>query len=512
MKLLSGREHMKILLIEDNFGDALLVQEYLADADSSIELIHKTSLQAAIGIIAENDIDAILLDLSLPDAQGLETVHKVRALAPNHPIVVLSGINDRETAVMTLQNGAQDFLVKGQGKGDDILRALKYAIERAELLQKLEQSNKQLEISSGLALHAARMVAWDWHIQDDSLTMSSNATEVLGENATWTTFKLRNKDIHPEDLSPYLEVIGRAQQSKKPYHASSRIWNQNTHGYIWVEEYGMAKLNPKGEVIAINGVTQDITERKIADLTLRRILDAQKRFVGDAAHELRAPLTSIQGNLELLRRYPNMSETDRVETTEDAYREAARLGRLVNDLLALARGDAGEGLRLVPILLHDLVNESFRHAQHLTKNHQFELVKITHCTVEADHDRLQQLMLILLENAIKYTPEGGFIRVSLSCNPEWAEIRVQDTGIGISAQHLAQVFERFYRVDKGRSRGTDPGGTGLGLPIAKWIVAQHGGEILLESELGVGTLAIVRLKIAVEHDVANDSADKIQTA
>ena len=508
MKLLYGREHMRILLIEDNPGDALLVREYLSDADPSIELIHKTSLQDSVAVLQENTIDAILLDLSLPDAQGLETVHKVRALAPNHPIVVLSGISDRETAVMTLQNGAQDFLVKGQGRGDDIVRALKYALERAELLQKLEQFNKQLEISSHLALHAARMVAWDWHIQDDSLTMSDNATEVLGDNATWTTFKLRNKDIHREDLKPYLEMTGRAQQNKKAYHASYRIWNQSSHGYIWVEEYGMARLDPKGEVTAMNGVTQDITQRKIADLTLRRILEAQKRFVGDAAHELRAPLTSIQGNLELLRRYPNMPETDRTETTEDAHLEAARLGRLVNDLLALARGDAGEGLRLEPILLHELVNESFRKVQYLTKNHQFELVEVTHCTVEADHDRLQQLLLILLENAIKYTPEGGFIRVSLSCNPEWSELRVQDTGIGIPPEHLDQVFERFYRVDKGRSRGTDPGGTGLGLAIAKWIVAQHGGEILLESEVGVGTVAIVRLKIYVE----NDSADQVQTA
>jgi signal transduction histidine kinase len=497
MSAVYGRKHMKILLIEDNLGDALLVREYLFDADPTIELIHKTSLQDSVATLQENNIDAILLDLSLPDAQGLETVHKVRALAPHHPIVVLSGVSDRETAVMTLQNGAQDFLVKGQGTGDNILRALKYAVERADLLQKLEQSNQQLEMSSGLALHAARMVAWDWSIEDDKLTMSGNASDVLGANATWLSFQMRNKDIHVEDLKGYLEVLEHAQQNKQAYQASFRVWNQTIRQYIWVEEHGMARLNPKGTVIEINGVTQDITERKMADLTLRRILDAQKRFVGDAAHELRAPLTSIQGNLELLRRYPNMPPTDRTETTEDAYREAARLGRLVNDLLALARGDAGEGLRLEPILLHDLVSERLRHAQHLTKNHHFELLSLKHCTVEADHDRLQQLLLILLENAIKYTPDGGFIWVSLDCDPDWAEIQVQDSGIGISAEHLGQVFERFYRVDKGRPRGTDPGGTGLGLPIAKWIVAQHGGEIRLESEPDVGTLVIVRLKIAV---------------
>ncbi len=506
------KANMKILLIEDNPGDAFLVREYLSDAAPSAELIHKTSLQDSIAVLQKNNIDAILLDLSLPDTQGLETVHKARELAPHHPIVVLSGISDRETAVMALQNGAQDFLVKGQGTGDDIVRALNYAIERAEMLLKLEQSRQQLEISSSLALHAARMVSWNWRLSDDSLTMSDNALEVLGVNATWTSFPMRQKDIHQEDLKAYLEVISRAQQNKEAYQTSFRIWNQTIHAHIWVEEHGKARVNAKGTVTDINSVTQDITERKMSELTLRRILDAQKRFVGDAAHELRAPLTSIQGNLELLRRYPNMPAVDRFETTEDAYREAARLGRLVNDLLALARGDAGEDLRLEPILLHELVGESLRNAQHLTKNHRFELLSLNHCTVEADHDRLQQLMLILLENAIKYTPDGGFIRVSLDCDPEWAEIRVQDSGIGISSEHLEKVFERFYRVDKGRPRGTDPGGTGLGLPIAKWIVAQHGGEIRLESAPNIGTLAIVRLKIAPpDNDESTDSSLQIES-
>jgi signal transduction histidine kinase len=191
-----------------------------------------------------------------------------------------------------------------------------------------------------------------------------------------------------------------------------------------------------------------------------------------------------------------MTDTDRNETTEDAYREAVRLGRLVKDLLALARGDAQQELNLEPVALHDVIHESLRHAKHLSQTHRFELGEITHCSALADYDRLKQLMLIFLENAVKYTPSGGWIKVSLTCDSEWAEIRVQDSGIGIAAENIPHVFELFYRAEKGRSRGNDPGGTGLGLPIAQWIVAQHGGEIRLESELGVGTLAIVRLRLA----------------
>ncbi len=486
---------MRILLIEDNLGDAILVREYLADTDQSLELVQAVSLSEASGLLAQQTFDALLLDLTLPDAQGLETVRRARQLAPHYPIVVMSGVSDRETAIAALQNGAQDFLVKGRSDGDTIVRALRYAVERADLIERLEQSKAQLELSSELALSAARMVSWDWRIEDDNLTFSSNLNQVFGAGV-WNNLATFNKIIHPEDLTERQETLQQTLQTKEAYRVSYRLWNENKQDYIWIEEHGMVRLNNIGSVVAINGVTQDITERKRADLALRRINEAQKRFVGDAAHELRAPLTSIQGNLELLKRYPNMPEQDRTETTADAYREAARLGRLVTDLLALARGDIGEGLRLEPTLLHELLSQTLRQAQHLTKQHHLEFGEFTNCTVEADYDRLKQLMLILLENAIKYTPSGGWVRVSLECDPEWAEIRVEDSGIGISAEDIPFVFDRFFRADKARTRGTDPGGTGLGLPIAQWIVAQHGGEIKLESQLGSGTTTIVRLPIA----------------
>jgi PAS domain S-box-containing protein len=227
---------------------------------------------------------------------------------------------------------------------------------------------------------------------------------------------------------------------------------------------------------------------------LREVNEAQRRFVSDAAHELRAPLTAIQGNLELLRRY-QVDEEERTEMLRDVHREAERLGRLVNDLLAVARGDAGERLRLEPLELHDVLRDVWRMALRLSAEHRFTLDHLEPCTLRGDEDRLKQLALILLENAVKYTPSGGSVRLESRVDGDWVEFRVTDTGPGIASEELPRVFERFYRVDKGRTRSDDPGGTGLGLPIAGWIAEAHGGRVWLESELGHGTTAIVRLPI-----------------
>ena len=485
---------MRVLLVEDNLGDAVLVQEYVHALEPNFVLLHVSDLRQAKQQLEQQTFDAILLDLSLPDAQGLETVRRTRELSPTCPIVVMSGTRDRETAVAALQNGAQDFLVKGRGDGDEIIRALRYAVERADLVQRLEQSNLRLALSSELALSAARMVSWEYHLDSETLISSSNAEQLLG--GVWTSYNDFWSQIHPEDQAEYQQIRAQAITQKQPYQVSYRFWHTTQAQHIWLEEHGMVRLNGKAEAVALSSVTQDITARKNADLHLRRINEAQKRFVGDAAHELRAPLTSIQGNLQLLQRYPDMPVSERAEMVGDAYREASRLGRLVADLLSLARGDAGHGLRLESVLLHHLLTETLRYASHLTTQHRLETTEFTDCTVLGDRDRLKQLLLILLENAIKYTPAGGWVRVSLECDPAWAELRVQDSGIGIAAEDLPLVFERFFRVDKGRTRGIDPSGTGLGLPIAQWIVAQHGGDIRLESQLGMGTTVIVRLPIA----------------
>jgi signal transduction histidine kinase len=218
---------------------------------------------------------------------------------------------------------------------------------------------------------------------------------------------------------------------------------------------------------------------------------AQQRFVSDASHELRAPLTAIQGNLELIRRHPEMLADDRDEALAEAEREAVRLTRLVADLLALARADAGVTLRHETVDLDAVALDAFRSARQLARGQELALDTLEPVQVIGDADRLKQLLLIVLDNALKYTPSGGRVTIGLRQCEGGGEITVQDTGVGIAAADLPRVFERFYRADPARSR--DAGGTGLGLPIARWIVEQHRGVIHIDSTPGQGTTVTVSL-------------------
>lgn len=218
---------------------------------------------------------------------------------------------------------------------------------------------------------------------------------------------------------------------------------------------------------------------------------SQQRFVADASHELRAPLTAIRANLELLAEQPRMSATDREVAIAEAGREAERLSRLVADLLVLARADAGVGLQKQPVELDRLVLETVREVRRIAGDRRLEIEGLDPAMVTGDVDRLKQLLLILLDNAIKYSLAGGRVGLRLQRSGSEVELRIRDSGVGIAPADLAHVYERFYRADPARAR--DPGGTGLGLPIARWIIEQHEGEIDLVSELGRGTEAIVRL-------------------
>jgi signal transduction histidine kinase len=218
---------------------------------------------------------------------------------------------------------------------------------------------------------------------------------------------------------------------------------------------------------------------------------AQQRFVSDASHELRAPITVIQANLELLQRHPTMPATEREQAVSEAYAESARLARLVGDLLALARADAGVPMRRERVELDRVLMNVLGEARHLARGHRLEIEAIEPVVVQGDPDRLTQLLLIPLDNALRYSPPSGHVGVALRRRRGEVEVSIHDTGIGITADDLPHVFDRFYRADPARTR--DPGGTGLGLGIARWIAVQHDGAIDLASAPGQGTTVSIRL-------------------
>jgi two-component system OmpR family sensor kinase len=215
---------------------------------------------------------------------------------------------------------------------------------------------------------------------------------------------------------------------------------------------------------------------------------AQRRFVADASHELRTPLTTIQGNVELIRRDPAMPPAERAEALADVAEEAARMGRLVNGLLALARADAGRHLERQPVELRPIVEGAFHQAQGLArpKNVGVELVLnrlAPGARVLGDPEGLTQLLMILLENAVKYEHPNGAIRVTAATVGNAHRIVVTDHGQGIAPEDLPHIFERFYRSPRARSED----GSGLGLAIAQWLAEEHHATIAAESTPDLGS-------------------------
>lgn len=226
---------------------------------------------------------------------------------------------------------------------------------------------------------------------------------------------------------------------------------------------------------------------------IEELFRAQQRFVADVSHELRSPLTAVRGNLDLLRRGAAHDEVARAQALDTIDSEVARMIRLVSDLLLLARSDAGVPIAKHPVELDTLLLEVYRQAQLTAKGVHLTLGAEDQAIVLGDRDRLKQALLNLVDNAIKYTPPGGQVTLSLRKDEEWVAVSVQDTGIGIAAENIPHLFERFYRVDKARSR--DAGGTGLGLAIAKSVVEAHNGKLTVESQLGKGSTFTIWLPL-----------------
>ena len=229
----------------------------------------------------------------------------------------------------------------------------------------------------------------------------------------------------------------------------------------------------------------------------------QQRFVADVSHELRTPLTALQGDLELLVR-GMLPQAEAAATLAEAQQETRRLARLVDDLLVLARADSGpQPFVAKPVPLDELVMEVFRELR-AQAGTRLRVVDLDAALVQGERDRLKQLVLILIDNALSYTAAPGEVRVSLRRESTETVLSVEDEGIGVSAETAAHAFDRFYRGEE--AQRLDPAGTGLGLSIAKWIVERHGGAIALQQRSPHGTAVTVRLPAVAERDKVDSTA------
>lgn len=237
----------------------------------------------------------------------------------------------------------------------------------------------------------------------------------------------------------------------------------------------------------------------LAKRTMVPILNAwekQRQFVEDASHEIRTPLTVVQSQLELILRKPESKVIDNASYLAVSLSEIRRLSRLVSDLLTLARSDSNViEIEKKPVDMNELIStvaDPYIEVAEIEHKH-VEIVLVDNLIVNCDEGRIHQLLVILLDNALKYTYKGGNIEINLKKKDNKCSITVKDDGIGVKEGEEKLIFERFYRGDKSRTRET--GGTGLGLSIAKWIVTKHEGSITASQNVPRGTIIEVILPI-----------------
>lgn len=266
------------------------------------------------------------------------------------------------------------------------------------------------------------------------------------------------------------------------------------------------EVSDLGTRLEVSDTKDELSELAVTfNRMLERIqqgFDQQQRFVSDASHELRTPVTVIRGYADMLSRWGRHDEETLQEGLEAIGSEAENMQELIEKLLFLARADQKRQILHKELLdMQALVGDVFRKMQMAVDSHHLQLLANEPAMVLADKVTMRQMLRIFLENAVKYTPAGGVIRLSSSRCPENAgclELMIEDTGIGIAEEEQEKIFQRFYRVDSSRTKEAgQPGGTGLGLSIAKWIADRHGIKIRVESQPGTGTRFTLKIPLQV---------------
>jgi PAS domain S-box-containing protein len=479
---------LQILLIEDNPGDARLVKEALSEINSPVEMTHSVRLQEGLRRAAEKRFDVLLLDLSLPDASGLDTVRQADKALPEVPIIVLTGFNDEAFSISVVHEGAQDFLAKGQFDGALLMRSIRYAIER-------KQSQKDLKASREFALN----------IIDSSLDMiiaiNRDGNILEFNKAAQKTFGYSPEEIlsKPSRLL-FAEVAENTRVTEtilKEGKFVGQITGRRKNGAHFPTAFSASMLkNERGEFQGIVAISRDITDQLNLESQLRHAqkMDSIGHLAAGVAHDFNNILTVIQGYATLLlsRRalMPEISEP--LNEISVASEHAASLTR---QLLTFSRKQTIQPrsleldavIRNVSKMLTRLLGEDIT----LRVESSPGLPSIC-----ADPGMLEQVIINLAVNARDAMPRGGEIRIASASVTMTADdvkqhpqaragkfvcLSVSDNGKGMPPEMLNRIFEPFFTTK-------EPGkGTGLGLATVYGIVQSHQGWIEVNSAAEKGT-------------------------
>ncbi len=498
---MSGRNARQLLLVEDNRGDADYITALLEGMPSPAnEIVHVETLHDATSLLRldHRDLAAILLDLRLPDASGVECVEVLRALASDTPIVVLTGMEDEALARACLGAGAQDYLSKQEVRAHSLWRALEYAKARCE---ESSQRRRADELQTRLAaiIEASRDAIVSCDVEWIITSWNPAAAAIFGVPAG---------DALGQPASLLLPLAASAETplSTLPTAGPQELVHSRADGSVVVLSMVASPLrDPQGTTVGVAAIYRDITEQK----ALEAQVAASDRMVSigtiaaGVAHEINNPLAAVVANLHVARERISRATLeqgirdardlalDMVPELADAQEAADRVAYIVRELKVFTRA---EDERLGPVDLHRAVDSALRIASHLTR-HRARVVRDATALppVLAGEARLGQLLLNLVMNAAQAipegNPEGNVIRIETAVVlPGQVSISVSDTGCGMPPEVQRRLFTAFFTTKP-------PGvGTGLGLAISQRIATSFGGRITFESEVGKGSRFTLTLR------------------
>ncbi len=486
---------IRALMIEDDPDDVLLVKESLADIPSArIKLSYTGRLSRGLIELSVQHYDVVLLDLNLPDSRGLESLKSVIKSYPRVPVVVLSGLADDATTLEAVRRGAQDYLVKGEINGPMLARVLRYAVERKQAEAELRANEAKYRAlfettPNGITLTDLEGKLVLCNQQTATLHAYDSPDEMVGLNV----YEL----IVPADRQ--LAALNAQKTLNEGRINSAEYLMQRKDGTTFPAEISAALLRDAANApTGFIGITHDITERNRAMQAERNLIKLREEFIASVANDLRNPLFSLMGYLDLMANGNGSDPQTRQEFLARASKDANRLQVMVNELLDFSiLENQGLALNWEKVDIVAVVQEVVQSFHDQAEARRITLLfspKIPSQVVDLDASRMRRVLANLVENAIKFSEIDDRIMVTVEPADGSILIHVMDQGCGIPKEERSRVFEKYYQVSHASKKNN--AGSGLGLYIAKQIVDAHGGEISVESRLNAGSKFTVLLPVS----------------
>ena len=434
--------------------------------------------------------DVILLDLMMPGVSGMEVLDQLRAIDPNLLVIVITGYATVESAVEAMKKGAYDFIPK-PFTPDQLRIVVRRALERRALQKEAEFLRREREKSlRDIATEKSKIKTIINCMGDGVLVCDRDNCMVLTNPAATRmlkipeTFLLGNSLSQcnlPLELSKTIE--GSLATEEVGYTSVSQELSIGESGELFLRAHTATVQNDIGEIMGSVTVLQDISHLKELD-------KMKSEFIAMVAHELRAPIAAVEQQLSVILNKMAGEVTEKQEQLLSRAKERTRgLLNLIKDLLDLSKIEAGKMVQYKEsLLLQEVIQKvvDLMRAEAEEKKIDLQFLAPSEASwINADRNSMDGIFTNLISNAIKYTPEGGKVWVTLSEEDGFVKATVSDTGIGIKKEDLPRIFDKFYRVKTAQTRQIV--GTGLGLSIVKSIVDAHLGTISVESEEGKGT-------------------------